>query len=155
MDAGMSTYVAPGFDPDKQEIIDLTIRYCWTIDSRDFQTLHSIFLPDATAHLGDERLGIESIIAKIDAALTPLDASQHCVTNHQVVVTGDTATQRCYFVAQHVRKSVPNRAEAGVNYIIAGRYEDELVRTENGWRIKHRILHRDWTDGNVQVVRRD
>jgi hypothetical protein len=152
MDIDMSGYVPPGFDPDKQAIIDLTIKYCWAIDMRDYQLLHEIFLPEATAHLGDERVGIASIIDKIDTALTPLDASQHCVTNHQVSVTGNTAVSRCYFVAQHVRDGAKTEDE-GVNFIIAGRYEDELVRTDEGWRITHRVLHRDWSEGNVRVVR--
>jgi 3-phenylpropionate/cinnamic acid dioxygenase small subunit len=134
---------------DRQQIIDLTIDYCWTIDTHDFDHLREIFHPDATAFLGDERPSVESIIDKIRGALTPLDASQHLLANHQVRVDGDTATSRCYFQAQHVRRAV----EGGVNYIIAGRYEDQLVRTPDGWRIIRRTLHRDWSEGNLAVVR--
>ncbi len=134
---------------DRQSIIELTIAYCWAIDSRDFEALRSVFLPDATARLGDERDGIESIIARIDSALTPLDASQHIVSNHQVVIDGDSATSRCYFQAQHVRRA----AEGSPNYIVAGRYQDRCVRTAAGWRIVRRDLIVDWTDGNVRVVR--
>ena len=140
----MSTYEA-----DRQAIIDLTIKYCWTIDMRDFETLREIFLPDATGLLGDERVGIDSIIEKITTALTPLDASQHIISNHQVTVDGDTAMSRCYMQAQHVRRA----AQGGANFIIAGRYQDQLVRTPNGWRIKRRELYRDWSEGNVNVVR--
>ena len=144
MDPRVST-----LESDRRAIIDLTIAYCWAIDSRDFEALRDIFLPTATAKLGDERDGIDSIIARIDSALTPLDASQHLVTNHQVFVDGDRATCRCYFQAQHVRRA----AVGGVNHIIAGRYQDKLVRTPGGWRIERRELFRDWTDGNPQVFR--
>jgi 3-phenylpropionate/cinnamic acid dioxygenase small subunit len=133
----------------RQAIIDLTIAYCWAIDSHEWDTLRSIFVPEATALLGDERDGIESIIARISSALTPLDASQHIVSNHQVAINGDSATSRCYFQAQHVRRA----AEGSPNYIVAGRYQDRLVRTAHGWRILRRDLLVDWTEGNVRVVR--
>jgi len=73
------------------------------------------------------------------------------VTNHDIDVDGDTATCRCYFQAQHVRRA----AVDGPNFIIAGRYEDELVRTDHGWRIHRRVLTIMWREGNVAVVRPD
>jgi ketosteroid isomerase-like protein len=141
--------MSPTFADDRQAIIDLTIAYCWALDSKDWEALRSIFLPDATALLGDERDGIESIIARVSGALGALDSSQHMISNHQVGVDGDTATCRCYLQAQHVRRS----AEGSPNYIVAGRYLDRLVRTAEGWRIQRRDLLVDWTDGNVLVVR--
>ena len=134
---------------DVNAIIDVTIAYCWAIDSKDWEALRNVFLPDATALLGDERVGIESIIDRIRAALSSLDASQHIISNHQVAVTGDGATSRCYLQAQHVRRA----ADGGPNYIVAGRYQDRLVRTDDGWRIIRRDLLVDWTAGNVRVVR--
>ena len=153
----MSTYEstfrddwAPADAADFRAIADLTIAYAWAIDSREFECLRRVFLANATAHLGEYYEGLDAIIGKIDSALTPLDASQHLVANHQVRVNGGEASSRCYFQAQHVRNGV----DGGANFIIAGRYEDELVRTRDGWRIKHRSLRRDWSDGNFNVVRR-
>lgn len=149
MDTHMSTYDSSQVDADRQAIIDLTIKYCWTIDSKEWETLRDIFVPHAIAGLVDERIGIDSIIARISDALSSLDASQHMISNHQVTVDGDTATSRCYLQAQHVRRA----AEGGPNYIVAGRYQDQFVRTPEGWRILRRDLLVDWTDGNVNVVR--
>jgi SnoaL-like domain len=136
-------------ESDRQAIIDVTIDYCWTLDTKDFDHLVEIFHPGATAFLGTERPNRDSIIEKIRGSLLPLDATQHLVANHQVRVDGDTASCRCYLQAQHVRTAT----EGGVNYIIGGRYEDDLVRTPQGWRIMRRVLHRDWTEGNLAVVR--
>jgi ketosteroid isomerase-like protein len=151
MDTRMSTYESQA--ADRQAIIDLTIHYCWTLDSRDWQALREVFLPDATAmlgaSLGNEREGIDAIIERISTALQHLDSSQHLISNHQVSLDGDTATCRCYLQAQHVRKS----AEAGPNFIVAGRYQDQLVRTDQGWRISRRVLSVDWTEGNPRVPR--
>jgi ketosteroid isomerase-like protein len=141
--------MSPTFEQDRRQIIDLTIAYCWALDSKDWEALRSVFLPDATARLGDERDGIESIIARVSGALGALDSSQHLISNHQVAVDGDTATCRCYLQAQHVRRS----AEGSPNYIVAGRYLDRLIRTTEGWRIQRRDLLVDWTEGNVRVVR--
>lgn len=136
---------------DRQACIDLTIAYCWALDARDWPALENVFLPDATAELASPVLeGVEAIKARVARALDPLDESQHMVTNHQVTLDGDRATCRCYLQAQHVRRGVSG---GGVNFIVAGRYEDEMVRTPIGWRIRHRRLVRMWEDGNPEVLR--
>ena len=121
---------------DEKEIVDLTHTYCWALDTRDFEKLRDVFIPDATARLRGEHTGIDEIIATISDALGPLDSSQHLVATHQISVDGDTATCRCYLQAQHVREA----AEGGSQYIIAGRYEDQLVRTADGWKFSHRTF---------------
>jgi 3-phenylpropionate/cinnamic acid dioxygenase small subunit len=142
---------------DRQAIVDLTIAYCWAIDSHDWDTLRSqVFTADAVAILGDERKGVEAIVTRITRALSPLDASQHLVTNHQVTISGDrsTATSRCGFQAQHVRADAPNVDTLGCNYIVAGTYADRVVNTPDGWRIAHRTLTTVWTSGNPAIIGR-
>jgi SnoaL-like domain len=134
---------------DRQAIVDLLVDYCWALDSRQFADLNNIFHPQATAYLGTERPSRESIIEKITTSLSPLEASQHLIANHKIVITGDEAISRCYLHSQHVR----HNDVGGPNYIIGGRYEDELIRTTQGWRILRRVLHRDWSEGNLTVVR--
>jgi hypothetical protein len=138
---------------DEQAIADVAIRYCWALDENRWELLDDVFLPDATARLGNPDLleGRDAIVARCSAALTPLDDSQHIVSNHQTVIDGDTATHRCYLHAQHIRRA----AVGGPHYVVAGRYVDRCVRTANGWRIAHRDLEVMWTEGNVAVVRGD
>jgi len=136
---------------DHAEITALAVAYCWTIDGHDWDGLDAIFTPDATADFATAGVhdGRDGIKQRIEAALGSLDASQHVVSNHQVWVDGDTAQHRCQMRAQHVRHD----ADGGPNYMVAGRYEDRLVRTPDGWRIAHRDLIISWTDGNIRVVR--
>lgn len=135
---------------DRLAIMELTHAYCWALDTHQWDDLRHVFLPDARAVLGGSDLaGIDAIIARVTAALSPLDDSQHMVSTHQISITGDTATCRCYLQAQHVRHGAPG----GPNFIIAGRYEDELVRNEHGWRISRRELIPMWREGNPAVVR--
>ena len=133
---------------DRQEIIDLTIAYGWLLDHGPRERLDTVFTPDAVAnYMGDEFNSLAEIIEKVESALGPLTISQHLVSNQQVQLNGDTATCRCYLQAQHTLEGT----EDGDNYIVAGRYEDELIRTPDGWRITHRTLIGDWTDGNPKV----
>jgi len=138
---------------DERDIVRIALRYCRALDTKDWALLDDVFVPEATADLPSPNhlVGIEAIRGRIRTALGHLDDSQHLVGNHEVVVEGDTATHRCYLQAQHVRQA----AIGGPNYIVAGRYEDRLVRTEAGWRIAHRALVVMWTDGNLAVARGD
>ena len=136
---------------DEREIHQVATRYCRALDTKDWALLDDVFVPEATGQLGTPTMlvGIEAIRGRIQNALGHLDDSQHLVGNHEIAVDGDAATHRCYLQAQHIRKA----ATGGPNYIVAGRYEDRLVRTDAGWRIAHRTLTVMWTDGNLAVVR--
>lgn len=136
---------------DHREIVDLTIAYGWILDHGPRTDLHRVFTPDAVAvYGGQEFRGLDEIVAKTEDALGRLSISQHLVANQQVEIDGDTARCRCYLQAQHTLR----HTEGGDNFIMAGRYEDELTRTADGWRIHHRVLTIDWTEGNPGVVAR-
>lgn len=134
---------------DEKAIIDLTIAYTWALDTKQFDELRTIFAPDATGMLhGVKCDDADAIIARISGALTRLDASQHLIGNHQVIIDGDTATCRCQLHSQHVKRGT----EGGDNYIIGGTYYDRFVRTAEGWRISHRTMEETWNSGNRAVV---
>jgi 3-phenylpropionate/cinnamic acid dioxygenase small subunit len=135
----------------RQAIVDVTIRYTWALDTKDFDQLRDVFLPDATAELrGVLCDGVDAIIERIAGAVRRLDATQHLIGNHQVTVVGDTASSRCQLQSQHVKRGTPG----GDNFLIGGVYEDQLVRTPAGWRIAHRVMRQTWADGNPAVVAR-
>lgn len=135
---------------DRAAIVDLTIAYTWALDTKSWDDLDRVFLADATADLTEDLHGVEAIKARVRRTLADLDASQHIVSNHHVVIEGDEASCRCQLQAQHVRRS----ARGGPNFIVGGRYEDRLVRTDDGWRIAHRRLVIVWTEGNPAVAPR-
>ncbi|MCQ3811234.1 MAG: nuclear transport factor 2 family protein [Acidimicrobiia bacterium] len=137
---------------DERAVINLVSQYCWSLDAKNFEELRNVFTPDAFAILGGtECHGIDAIIKRISSALTRLDVSHHLVGSHMVEVDGDQASHRCYLQAQHVLKGT----EGGDLWLVAGTYEDQLVRTPDGWRIKQRILSRVWTEGNPNVAAPD
>jgi 3-phenylpropionate/cinnamic acid dioxygenase small subunit len=134
---------------DRREIEDLLIRYAMSLDARDWAALDTVFLPDAVAKLGDyDCANREEIVATCRQALSGLTRSQHLLANFTATVDGDTATSRCYLHAQH------NKLDAfgDPNFIVAGTYEDRLVRTPDGWRIAQRHLKVGWVDGNAGLM---
>lgn len=136
---------------DRDDIIDLAIRYTWALDTKRFEDLNDVFTPEATGLLRSvECIGRESIIDRISTAVRRLDRTQHLVSNHQVTVDGDVGTHRCQLQSQHVLDG----CEGGENYIVGGYYDDRVVRTPAGWRISHRLMQQTWTSGNPGVVRR-
>lgn len=133
---------------ERSAIVQLTIDYCWALDSGHWDGLRGLFTPDATADLGaGGQRGIDEIIARVSSALGPLDDSQHLVSNHQIDLDGRQATGRCYLQAQHIRAG----ADGGDLYTVGGRYEDRYVRTDAGWRIAERRIVPMWTAGNRRV----
>lgn len=136
---------------DERDIVAVATRYCRALDTKQWPLLAEVFVADATARLGNptELVGLEAITGRIRNALQHLDDSQHLVGNHEVTVDGDSGAHRCYLQAQHIRQ-LP---DGSPNYIVAGRYEDRVVRTPEGWRIAHRTLTVMWTEGNPAVTR--
>jgi len=135
---------------DQQKITEICYRYGLALDSRDWAALAALFTPEADAFYLEmpPARGYQAIEDTCRAALTPLSATQHLISNVVVRVDGDRAECSCYLQAQHVKTGTAG----GDHYIIAGRYDDQLVRTTNGWRIRERRLQVMWTDGNPAVV---
>lgn len=137
---------------DRLEIGELLARYSRALDTRDWGLLGEVFTADAACDYGalGSPEGIEAITALIRGTIGDLDGTQHLVGNVVVRVEGDEAAADCYLISQHVRADTPG----GDHYLLGGRYADRVVRTPAGWRIAHRTLHRMWTMGNRDVVRR-
>lgn len=146
-----STETIEGHGPllDRAAIVQLTVDYCWALDSRAWEDLRNVFAHDAVTQLGaGGQTGVDEIIDRVSTALDMLDGSQHVVTTHQIDIDGDQATGRCYLVAQHIRHDV----FGGSLFTVGGRYEDRYRRSDAGWRISERRLVVMWTEGNRRVV---
>lgn len=133
---------------DVAEVLAVTHAYCWALDTHSWDELDEVFIPDATADLGGDYVGLDAIKERVSSVLLRLRASQHMVSTHQVVVDGDRARCRCYLHAQHVRDVDGVEAQL----VVGGRYDDELVRTPAGWRIARRSLAVIWTHGDPSVL---
>ena len=136
---------------DRIEIEELLVRYSRAIDSRDFDTLETLFTEDATFDAGG--LGCptsaKAIREMIEGTLTGLDATQHLVGKSLIELDGDEAEVRTYLISQHIRESAPGPIK---HYFLGGEYADRVVRTPEGWRIAYRRLDRLWKQGDRAVI---
>ncbi len=123
---------------DRLEIQDLMHRYSHMVDQRQWELMDEVFAPGATIDYestGGQRGDYRPTLEWLDRALEPWPLNLHFITNLVVQLDGDRARSRCYFHAPMGRVE-----EDGSQLVItnAGWYDDELVRTEAGWRIAKR-----------------
>jgi ketosteroid isomerase-like protein len=120
---------------DVLAIRDVVDRYCVGIDRRDWDLVRSCFTADCDADYGrsgrwHER---EPFVAWLDEVHRDVGPTMHRLTNHQVHVEGDVATATSYLDALlHVE-----HRGFDLLHVIAS-YADELVRTDDGWKIASR-----------------
>ena len=119
---------------DRQDIVDVLVRYATGIDTRDWVLFETCFTDDCDADYGD--IGHWHTAAEITAWMeqthAPCGHTLHRITNHAIAPHGDGATARSYVDA--VILGPDNRTGMRAN----GFYDDELVRTGDGWKIARR-----------------
>ena len=119
---------------DEQEVRDACMRFFAGWDRRDAALFRSAFTADATSETGDAQVTRSTVSdALTDGQIsTPsMPFSSHAPSSQVVTVTGDTATADT-MVTCHI---VTDKGEVLVRGL---RYLDDLVRTADGWRIRHK-----------------
>ena len=123
---------------DRLEIQDLMSRYARMVDMREWERMDQVFAPGATIDYrstGGVAGPYEKTLEWLDRALEPWPLNLHFITNLSVELDGDRASSRCYFHAPMGRAGALGSQLVITN---AGYYDDELVRTDAGWRIQAR-----------------
>ncbi len=135
---------------DKQAIRDLQVAYSRALDEKRYDDLDQVFVPDAVADYGEaagNQQGLDEIKAACREALDVLTTAQHLNGNHWAEIDGDTARAGCQLMG-HQRM---DGTLGGDHFSLGARYDDELVRTDDGWRITRRTLTLLWAEGNATV----
>lgn len=141
---------------DRNAVTDTVYRYAWGIDTRDWALYRSIFADhvaiDFTSYNPGSvaaEMAADDWVANLIPLFTGLDATQHTMTNPLVDIDGDTARCRMYMQAVHMFTEDPEP-----EFTIGGYYDDQLVRTTNGWRLNSVTLTVTWRRGNPDIMRR-
>ena len=120
---------------EEREIERVLIRYATAIDDRDWDLLRSCFTEAPDVEYED--IGtwdhVDQVVAFMDEAHAGIGRSNHRLSNMTVTVDGDQATARTYVHAVLTLAVDPSEWVDAV-----GSYDDELVRTADGWRIRRR-----------------
>ena len=126
---------------DRAELIELLGRYADIADLKEFTDLpRRVFtdpltldfgsvadIPPMTVPLGD-------YVETLRAAFAPYVATHHAVTGPVVEIDGDRATIHAHVRAEHWLPV--DLVDGGPNYwLVVGFYDNEAVRTTDGWRL--------------------
>ena len=137
---------------DRAAISDVFHRYALAVDTRDWALFRTCFTDDVEADftsMWPEVLvkGADEWVAQAARVVNGLDATQHIITNHTHDIRGNTARCTSYLHAQHVLRS-----DLGDDHnVLAGYYQYDMVKTDEGWKIKKYSLTVTWATGNHGV----
>lgn len=131
-------------------IVNLCNLYAAATDAQEWSLFDRVFTADVHVDFGGPARfdGLATLKQVFDAIHAPFAITMHQNTNHQVLVSGDTATCLSYVHGRFVRE-VP---EGGNMFESTGWYDDTLVRTDAGWRISRRLCRTSWWGGNPAVL---
>ncbi len=139
---------------DREAVVDTLYRFAEGMDWRDWELFRSVFTDQIDIDYSAHRPGQQGVysaddwVANARRRLTPLDATQHSLSNPQVTIDGDEARCLMYVEAQHLLTRDGVRA----SYVIGGRYRDRLVRSGDGWLITGLTLEARWYTGDRSIL---
>ncbi|MGW0158154.1 nuclear transport factor 2 family protein [Mycobacterium sp. NPDC003323] len=122
---------------DRLEIQQLLVAYSTAIDARRFDDLDQVFTPDAYVDyraMGGVDGRYPEVKAWLSQVLPNFPAYAHMLGNFDVTITGDTATARTLCFNPMVLGG-----EEGQVLFCGLWYDDEFVRTAEGWRMTKRV----------------
>lgn len=137
-----------GFEADQAAVVAVLHRYALACDERDFDGIRACFTPDARAEYSGVRLrpGVGHVVEHL-RALEAFPLTQHVVGTAVVEVSGARARATSYATA-HIVRPVGD----GYEVLHRGlRYDDELVWTPGGWRIRDRVHQALWSTSEPTV----
>lgn len=128
---------------DHYEITKTLNEYCHGCDRCDETQMASVYLKDGWDDHGRiQAIGSEFARIMTGEILATTQTLSHLLGQSMINVKGDEAGAETYFFA--VAHSTD---EGGVKLCnqLGGRFVDKLQRENGRWRIKHRIVVRDWS----------
>jgi hypothetical protein len=144
---------------DRVEIEALITETAWLLDARDWPAFAACYTTDAVIYYPYRGLELSPIewTAHAEMTLSAYEATQHFVSNFRIDLQEHEAHVATCVLAQHA--GAPARAgllpdEAGRPYRQAPRvmvgaiWYDDLIRTDDGWRINRRHAEMQWADGD-------
>jgi hypothetical protein len=117
---------------DRLAVIELFHRYAVAIDTRNWTAFRRLFTDDVVAEFDGNRAwtDLETWARDFEKSHAEMAGTQHVITNEIVDLDGDRAHAIFYGSVRFcMPKELANDRQAGVWY------DDDLVRTPNGWRI--------------------
>ncbi|WP_434443962.1 nuclear transport factor 2 family protein [Lentzea sp. E54] len=120
---------------DRADIIELFGRYADIADLKEFTTLPGLVFTDEVTLDFESVTGMPAMTMPLSdyldvlrAGFAPFTATHHAITGHVVDLDGDSAKIHAHVRAEHW-------FPAGLPWLVVGFYDNEAVRTPDGWRL--------------------
>jgi hypothetical protein len=127
---------------DREAIGDCLHRYCRGIDRIDVELLLSAYWPDGTDEHGNfTAVSAQDFVDHAVPILQGMDLTKHLLSNILIRIEGERAHVESYVQAFH-RMRRPDGSR--YDHISSGRYLDLMEKRDDEWRIKRRVVIRDW-----------
>ncbi|MDT7804651.1 MAG: hypothetical protein QOI78_8084 [Actinomycetota bacterium] len=126
---------------DRAELVELLGRYADIADQKEYEKLPSLVFTDpltldfeSVVGLPPMTVPLRDYLENLRASFEPFVATHHAITGHVIDLDGDRAKIHAHVRAEHW---VPDEVVAGGpnRWLVAGFYDDEAVRTADGWRL--------------------
>jgi SnoaL-like domain len=128
---------------DHHEIRKLLSTYCHGCDRGDGAMMSGVYSDPSWDDHGKFKGSGQEYTDRVMRQLA--EGSTRCVHllgQALITVTGDHAGAESYFLATILRKGESDESEALT--LLSGRYVDSLERQSGSWKIKSRVVIRDW-----------
>jgi len=134
---------------DRADVTDTLYRYASTIDRFDIAGLRRLLADELVAQYGnaDPVTGGDAVAEWIGAAIAEVVWQHHFLSVYHVDVEGDRATALVYHTSHQVFEADPDAAK-----LLVGRYDVELRREVDGWKIGRLRLDLLWGEARVDVA---
>ncbi|GAA0253083.1 nuclear transport factor 2 family protein [Cryptosporangium japonicum] len=118
------------------EIVELFGRYADLADQKKYDELPGLVFTDpvtldfeSVAGIAPMTLPLADYVEILRASFAPFLATHHAITGHVVTLDGDRASAHAHVRAEHwLPGEGPDR------WLVVGFYDNEAVRTADGWR---------------------
>jgi len=145
---------------DRYEIADALHRYAFALDHGDADSLASALAEDCVfdftpagrkLKLDFKKLdGRQAIMDRVLPLIGPLDTT-HTASNLQIEISDDSATLSAYVMSQHFMPREGSR-RGSEHALLMNRYDCELVRDGQKWRLKRITIDNAWCQGDAEIL---
>ncbi|MDG2002197.1 MAG: nuclear transport factor 2 family protein [Novosphingobium sp.] len=136
-------------DAELQEMLDqfrirkVLAEYCRGSDRADEALMRSVYAEDSWDDHGIVQAdGAEFSRVMCQMVVDTTDTMSHTLGQSLITVDGDEAGAETYFIAVALDGEADGKPCCNQ---LGGRFVDKLVREAGEWKVKHRVVMRDWS----------
>ncbi len=137
---------------DRLEIQDLLVRYSHAVDTMNWDLYEQVFTPDAFIDytcFGGPKGNVKEIRAFLEMAMPNFKSFQHMIANTMLEFIDENTVKGRTICHNPMVMDAGNGKEhvfyCGLWYV------DEIVRTDQGWKIKSRVEERSYTHNQPEA----